>query len=486
MKKQGDAMVRAAAHYLFCIVVLALYGGRVCPFLEKLATLDWAFLLLVFFGQAFLVRTWLTERLVEETPLSLQTRRQFILDMALFAAVGLGLTLYNLIVHEFPAGSGAKVILACLPLGLFAAADLALQRQRDIHRELAVNFQELLVEDRFFPLTGKIAIFTTIMATSLTLILFLILYKNLAWPPPGAAEGIGPARRAVLLDVVFVGLIMLGELINLIVSYSRNLKLFLAGENNVLREAAAGRLEGRVPASTQDEFGVMAHYTNRMIDALRERTRELQDTRDVTILTLASLAETRDNETGQHLLRTQRYVRALADRLKSNPRFADRLDEGTIDLLFKSAPLHDIGKVGVPDAILLKPGRLTPEEFEEMKKHALYGRQALDGALKRLGENSFLRLAREIAYTHHEKWDGGGYPEGLAGDRIPISGRLMALADVYDALISRRIYKPAFTHEHARAIIVEGQGRHFDPEMVEAFRAMEREFVLIAGEFRDK
>jgi putative two-component system response regulator len=142
--------------------------------------------------------------------------------------------------------------------------------------------------------------------------------------------------------------------------------------------------------------------------------------------------------------------------------------------------LHDIGKVGVPDHILLKPGKLTTEEFDEMKKHAVYGRDAIVRAESRLGAESFLRFAREIAYGHHEKWDGGGYPEGVAGEAIPLSARLMALADVYDALISKRVYKPPFPHRKAVEIIGEGKGNHFDPDLVEAFMAIEEDFRQIA------
>ena len=217
-----------------------------------------------------------------------------------------------------------------------------------------------------------------------------------------------------------------------------------------------------------------------------ERTRELALTQDVTIESMASLAETRDPDTGGHIRRTQNYVRILAQHLAGHPGYKDVLDANAIDVLYKSAPLHDIGKVGVPDHILLKPGKLTNEEFEEMKKHAAYGRDAILMSEKRLGSNSFLRFAREIAYTHHEKWDGSGYPEGLKGADIPIAGRLMALADVYDALISPRTYKPPFSHEKAVSIILEGKGTHFDPAVVDAFIALEDEFRQIAAEFRDQ
>jgi len=216
------------------------------------------------------------------------------------------------------------------------------------------------------------------------------------------------------------------------------------------------------------------------------RTRDVQVIQDVTIMAMASLAETRDNETGNHIRRTQHYVRALARKLKPHPRFRAALDNETIELLFKSAPLHDIGKVGIPDRILLKPGKLTVEEFEVMKTHTTLGRDAILAAEKLLDTpSSFLRFAREIAHYHQEKWDGSGYPDGLAGDRIPISARLMALADVYDALISKRVYKPAFPHSKAVEIIREGRGSHFDPDVTDAFLAIADSFQAIAERFTD-
>jgi response regulator RpfG family c-di-GMP phosphodiesterase len=241
-----------------------------------------------------------------------------------------------------------------------------------------------------------------------------------------------------------------------------------------------------VPVASNDEFGVMAQHTNVMVDRIKDRTKELALTRDVTILSLASLAETRDNETGAHLLRTQRYVRALAVQLKDHPNFKAALDDDTIDLLYKSAPLHDVGKVGIPDAILLKPGKLTDDEFVIMKTHARLGAEALHVAEKELGSNSFMSYAREIAESHHEKWDGSGYPAGIKGTDIPIAARLMAVADVYDALISKRVYKPAFSHDKAMGIIREGRGSHFDPDIVDALNAVESEFQAIAAQFGDQ
>jgi putative two-component system response regulator len=216
------------------------------------------------------------------------------------------------------------------------------------------------------------------------------------------------------------------------------------------------------------------------------RTREVAAIQDVTIFTMASMAETRDSETGNHIRRTQFYVKALAERLSQQPRFAATLSPGYINLLFKSAPLHDIGKVGIPDRILLKPGRLTPEEFEIMKTHTTLGRDAIQAAEDRLGMRvGFLTLAKEIAYGHQEKWDGSGYPEGSAGDAIPVSARLMAVADVYDALISRRVYKEPFPHAKAVEIMAEGKGSHFDPDILDAFLDLQDEFRAIAARHAD-
>jgi len=212
---------------------------------------------------------------------------------------------------------------------------------------------------------------------------------------------------------------------------------------------------------------------------------ELLITQDVTIQTIAALAETRDTETGNHISRTMMYVKTLASLLKESEDFKDQITEDMSELLHKSAQLHDIGKVGVPDSILLKPGKLTEEEFEEMKKHTEYGRNALQIAENALGDNSFMKYAREIAFTHHEKWDGSGYPLGLKDEDIPLSGRIMAFADVYDALISERPYKRAFTHEEAISIIENDLGTHFDPRIGALFMSNHKMFEQIAKDFDD-
>ncbi|MBA1444266.1 MAG: two-component system response regulator [Chromatiales bacterium] len=229
----------------------------------------------------------------------------------------------------------------------------------------------------------------------------------------------------------------------------------------------------------------LANQNQILEERVKARTKELAMAKDTTILAMATLAETRDNETGNHIRRTQHYVKALAEELKKQPNFAPLLTNDYIEQLYKSAPLHDIGKVGIRDSILLKPGKLTEEEFEEMKNHTIYGRDAIIEAEKLQGnpDSSFLQIAREIAYGHHEKWDGSGYPNGLSGEGIPFSGRLMAVADVYDALISKRVYKPAFSHEKSSDIIRKGRGFHFDPEVVDAFERINDAFHSIARKF---
>jgi putative two-component system response regulator len=229
------------------------------------------------------------------------------------------------------------------------------------------------------------------------------------------------------------------------------------------------------------------HDQNSYLEAeVARRMAENQLIQQVSIHALARLAETRDPETGNHLRRTQEYVRTLAKALSQHPRFADYLDERRIEALAKSAPLHDIGKVGIPDHVLLKPGPLTPEEWAIMRTHASLGARAIANAeADAEAKVDFLDIAKEIAHHHHEKWDGSGYPDGLAGDAIPISARLMALADVFDALICKRVYKSAFTHETALNIILEGSGKHFDPDVVSAFVGEFETFQRIANTYSD-
>jgi len=478
--------MRLFFHYFSAIVIIAIYGEEVCPFLESLTPFQLLLPLIGALAVALLVRPPLIARYIKPARYQNQSLLVFALDFSLFVGTGVFLKIYNRFVHLFPLESGLKLVLIMTTLGFFLAIDMALAKEQEISVLLRQKKIDLDPDENYFPFPAKLAILAASCSVFVCGIVFLLINKDLEWlHTVGKTTTVAEAQRAILGEIIFVFAVLLAHLLNLIISFARNLRAYFHHENTVLIRATNGHLDGAVPVSTSDEFGVMAKHTNLMVRGLREKTEELQRTRDVTIMSLASLAETRDNDTGAHLLRTQRYIHSLATHLRNHADFKEGLDEDTLELLFKSAPLHDIGKVGIPDHILLKPGRLTPEEFAIMKNHADLGGDALRKAEKSLGSNSFLHLAREIAYSHHEKWDGSGYPRALAGRDIPLAGRLMALADVYDALISARVYKPAFPHDKAKEIILAGRGAHFDPDIIDAFLAVEEEFVQIAQEFRD-
>jgi response regulator RpfG family c-di-GMP phosphodiesterase len=208
--------------------------------------------------------------------------------------------------------------------------------------------------------------------------------------------------------------------------------------------------------------------------------RSLVRTRDAVIFGLAKLAESRDDETGRHLDRISAYASCLAVAASNHPKYRDQITPEFVELLRISTPLHDIGKVGIPDKILLKPGRLTPVEQREMQEHSMIGAKCLSEIERRLGNSNFLQMARAIILSHHERWDGSGYPVGLSGEAIPLAARIAAVADVYDALSSDRVYRAALPHDKCVAIIRSETGQHFDPDLVDIFLKIERSFHEIA------
>ncbi len=249
------------------------------------------------------------------------------------------------------------------------------------------------------------------------------------------------------------------------------------GVENVVRGLDAGADEYLTKPFTTEELAMRLRVGERILSL---------ESRDMTIFALAKLAESRDSETGEHLERMREYCRILAEELSTHPRYREIVDGEYVAQMYLTSPLHDIGKVGIPDSILLKPGKLTSKEFEIMKEHALIGGRTLQSVAEQHPEASYLRMARDIALTHHERVDGGGYPVGLRGESIPLCGRIAALADVYDALTSKRVYKDAYDHAIAKEIILSERHQHFDSDIVDAFISREEDFLSVSQRYQSE
>ncbi len=471
--------------HFVAFTLFAVYGTAVCPYIDKLSIPNLLWPIGLTLVTLVAVRPLVMSKLLPALP---ETQRQyghFMIDFSLYLGASAMIGGLNYAAYGFPFESALKVTIGFLTFGFLVSADLTLNYELRIARQLQAENRSLALPRDYVPTAVKLSFFVIACLVMLGAVIYQVVQKDLFWllySKPGFAV----AKDAILAEIAFVvGVGVLGTT-KIVTAYARNLSFYLNAENDALRQVMNGNLKASVPVTSNDEFGRMAELTNQMIEELSVKSDEVLLTQDASILGMATLAEARDNETGAHILRTQRYVKLLAQHLQSHPAHSGYLSDDVIELLYKSAPLHDIGKVGIPDAILLKPDRLTDDEFVIMKTHATIGADALATAQERLGTTSFLRLAQEIAATHHEKWDGSGYPNGLSGGQIPLSGRLMALADVYDALICKRHYKPAFTHEKSRAIILEGRGTHFDPDVVDAFLALEEEFQQVARDFADQ
>lgn len=466
---------RAILHYVAAVIVFTLYGGRVCPFIDSLPTAVLFIQTSTVFTLLYFIRT--LTRATRDEDVNLFTH------ITLFAIVGAGFSAWYGVIYDFPIESNLKVLFGITMLGIVISLDLAISRVRHISAQNQTPNQK---PESIKPLAGQIGLGAMLLTVMITVLLSLVVYKDLQWLVEHTEHQISMSDiDSILKEFAFVAGVVLAYIALIAINGAALINEQLTRQTCVMSEAASGNLNVQVPLSQAGELSVIAYYTNQMLGDLQTSYDEINRTRDATIVGLSTLAEVRDNETGAHILRTQHYVKALANVLKHQARYAHFLTEENIDLLYKSAPLHDIGKVGIPDAILLKPGKLTDDEFSIMKTHAQLGADALCITEKSGDGIAFLKFAREIAATHHEKWDGSGYPRGLKGDAIPLSGRLMALADVYDALISKRVYKPAFSHDKAKAIILEGKGTHFDPTVVDAFLACEHKFVEIAQQYKD-
>lgn len=317
--------------------------------------------------------------------------------------------------------------------------------------------------------------------------LFHAPVKSTGWAfaavvPESVAMG---AVRATLKEAAFALGLTLALIIACIFIAGTLLVKPIARLGAAVRRIASGDLDHRVEVTSRDELGRLAHDVNRMAADLKQHTEQIARTRsrsrEAMIFALAKLAESRDDDTGKHLERICRYTEVLAGAVA---RRRPELDEEWVHTVTVTAALHDVGKVGIPDAILKKPGKLTDEERRRMNSHTTIGGDTLIAVRREWSEDEFLRIAAEIALSHHERWDGKGYPFGLAGEDISLSARIIAVADVYDALTSKRVYKDAMPHDEAMRIIVGDAGKHFDPQVVEAFRSVEGQFRAIAAETR--
>ncbi len=269
----------------------------------------------------------------------------------------------------------------------------------------------------------------------------------------------------------------------------------MGADDYLLRPFDRLLLKARIKASLARKFyqdqenlrrELMERYNFQLKEQVREQLMEIISAHHASILAMSKLAESKDSETGAHLERMREYCRVISYKLMNVPRFRQRIDDNFIENIYAASPLHDIGKVGIPDSILLKPAKLDGQEWRIMCQHPVIGAETLRQVVKQHPGNAFLEMGIEIAEYHHEKWDGSGYPHGLSGERIPLAARILALGDVYDALTSRRCYKKAFSHEDSRRLIVEGAGSHFDPAIVAAFLESEDEFIRIRNEFHDE
>lgn len=344
-------------------------------------------------------------------------------------------------------------------VGLFSNQNVVSSIEKYINKE----------EYRFFNFSHNIKLFDSIEAITPKLILFEYCLES-------------DNRFSVFLSLKSNNITKDIPILLIDTSSNHNIDNFIQNDIDDFIRWPASNLEFNKRISTFMHCKINTEDIKMMVN---KKTIELSEVQSVMIETLGTLAEYRDPETGGHIKRTQNYVKALAIQLRKNQKYENLLSDENIELIYLSVPLHDIGKVGIRDDILLKPGKLTDEEFEIMKMHTVFGHETLKLAERKLKNNNFLRFANEVAYTHQEKWNGTGYPRGLKGEEIPLIGRIMALADVYDALISKRVYKRAMTHEEAKEIIIEGKNSHFDPDIVEAFLAVEETFKNIAFIYSD-
>jgi hypothetical protein len=464
--------MRITAHYIFSTIILAIYGERVCPIIESIGQFDWTIRLVVVFSVLLCIRPLLVNKIVLNTDWKNQPQRQFLLELAIFLLGASILAWYNSYENYADLESNAKVLLGCITFGFFTACDMALERQKLTKGNPDMIDSNVESAKITFPITAKltaVAVFSLIFMTS---IMFLVFLKDLYWFIDLDQDNYEQGSVTFLYELLFVGTVILAEMINLIISFCRNLKQFFNIQCDSMVAVSKGNLNQHVLINSQDEFAVMGRHTNWMIEMLKKRNRELEKTRREIVERLGRAAEYRDNETGMHVIRMSNYSEALAR--------AASLPEEQCDLILQASPMHDVGKIGIRDNVLLKPGKLEGDEWTNMKTHVDIGVSILSG-----GDSKIIQLAQEIAATHHEKYDGTGYPKGLKGEEISISGRIVPICDVFDALTSVRPYKKAWTVEDAIDLLKQEKGKHFDPDLVDKFVSILPEILEIRERYSE-
>ncbi len=474
---KGPGAARSAGHHVLSSVVITIYGYNVCNFINGLELTVWAATLLPALFSQWLLRNAITGRISTLDP-AMRPQLACLGELSAFIAGGSLIGVINTVVHGFPAASGLMAMLGFVTIGIFAGVDQAFVQTRIRFEEGGIPSFSTKPNSPFAVRLGLS--FGIVMVLVIGIITLLVLrgIEN------GTVQDALGFRRLVI-EFAFVFAVILCYVANAARGAEKLLAKAVAEQVQTLGEARGGRAQRRAVIGTRDEIGFVSAEINHLLDELDRAQDKTTRTNDAIMKALIGLAGARDNETGDHLQRTQRYVGILCHQLALHTEHAQALSPLAIADIINAAPLHDIGKVAVPDAILHKPGRLSLEEYEVMKTHVGHGLAVIDKVIADVGATPYLTAARDVIAGHHEHWSGGGYPFGLKGAEIPIAGRVMALADVYDALRSERVYKPAMSHAEARQILIDGAGTQFDPLVVAAFLAVEPEFKRVAERFAD-
>jgi HD-GYP domain-containing protein (c-di-GMP phosphodiesterase class II) len=467
----------AIGHYAAAAAILTIYGVGVCNFIGSLHPALWFATVAGTLALQLIIRTRLELAIVTAAQPAERPSRAFLLEVGIFLGGATTVGLLNYVWHAFPAASAFKSAVGFAAVGMFAATDQAIAHILDRFETGGLRRERPTIR---WPLVLRLAaLATAILVFSIT-IAGLVLLRILDSGVASEQE----TKALIATELAFVAIVFAAYVANLLRGVGRLLHRSLKEQIEALALAKTSLSGRRAVVATECELGWVAGEINAMLDQLAAKASEAARANDAILRGLLTLASARDNETALHIRRTQTYVAMLAEDLaRTDP--STGLGDEDVQRLAAAAPLHDIGKVAVPDAILRKPGKLTAEEFAIIQGHVAAGVEVIDTVIAEVGTTPFLATARDLIAGHHEKYDGTGYPAGRAGDAIPLAARIMAVADVYDALRTARVYKPALSHAAAADIIRKGAGTHFDPRVVAAFDRIDGAISATAATLAD-